>query len=169
MDRWEGFATVTGSTAGVVIGILFIAVSVISDANLAGPAKNRIAPTLAMFYVALLLSIVLLIPGQNRFVLGAEVLFFAAAYLAGPWVAKNNHIPVGPGYGDGLPTGMRFNATLIVGAGLTLLFDLTPGLYVLAAAIVANLGGGLGSVLRLLFETKNLNVDGVGPLPHDNQ
>jgi hypothetical protein len=47
MEGWEAFATVTGSTAGVIVGLLFVAVSIRAHV-IAADNKTRFYATSAL-------------------------------------------------------------------------------------------------------------------------
>jgi hypothetical protein len=72
---WAGFATVVATAAATLTGLLFVAVSInlqriLQYRNLPG----RAGQTLVMFGIPLVFSIFLLVPGQSRAVLAAELI-----------------------------------------------------------------------------------------------
>jgi hypothetical protein len=71
LQEWENFAVITGSAAGALTGLLFVAVSLNRD-RIAGHAGLRAeaGQTLVLFIVALLLTVLLVIPGMSAKVLG---------------------------------------------------------------------------------------------------
>ena len=68
---WDNFAVITGSAAGALTGLLFVAVSLIRDriARHAG-LRSQAGQTLVLFALPLLLSILLVLPGLSANVLG---------------------------------------------------------------------------------------------------
>ncbi|HEY0717226.1 MAG TPA: hypothetical protein VGD68_06380 [Streptosporangiaceae bacterium] len=71
LQEWQNFAVVTGSAAGALTGLLFVAVSLNRD-RIVGHAGLRAeaGQTLALFIVALLLAVLLVIPGLSATTLG---------------------------------------------------------------------------------------------------
>jgi hypothetical protein len=78
LPGWDTFAVVTGGAAGALIGLLFVSVSIRIDVISASPDfRNRGAATLSLFVIVLLVAIVLVVPGQDAWQLGAELLVLA--------------------------------------------------------------------------------------------
>ena len=78
MPGWDTFAVVIGGAAGALIGLLFVSVSIRIDVISASPDfRNRGAATLSLFVTVLLVAIVLVVPGQEAWELGAEMLVLA--------------------------------------------------------------------------------------------
>ena len=84
MENWGTFATVAGTAAASLAGLLFVAVS-IRTAVIARSQeqRNRAAQTLTLFVTALFITILLSIPGQSYRVLGAELVVLAILAGAG--------------------------------------------------------------------------------------
>jgi hypothetical protein len=85
MHEWDTFAVIIGGSAGALVGLLFVALS-IHAGRVAESAdlRNRAAQTLAIFAVVLLIGVLLAIPLQPEWLLGAELLtlgILAAALL----------------------------------------------------------------------------------------
>ena len=91
LQDWANFATVTGSAAGALTGLLFVAVSLNRD-RIVGHAGLRAeaAQTLVLFLVALLLAVLLVLPGISARTLG--VVLVVVALVSG--TAVNGRIPV---------------------------------------------------------------------------
>jgi Ca2+/Na+ antiporter len=83
VHEWDTFAVVVGGSAGALVGLLFVAIS-IHAARMAESAdlRGRAAQTLVIFAALLLIALLLAIPGQSRRVLGAEFLLLAALVTA---------------------------------------------------------------------------------------
>src|SRR6478735_8200823 len=82
MTGWSEFAVVTGGASAALVGLLFVAVTLRIDVISRAPdLRSRAAQTLTLFVVALMVAIVLTVPGQPGWVLGAEV--FSIAILGG--------------------------------------------------------------------------------------
>src|SRR6185436_14283178 len=75
MHEWDTFAVIIGGSAGALVGLLFVALS-IHAGRVAESAdlRNRAAQTLAIFAVVLLIGVLLAIPLQPEWLLGAELL-----------------------------------------------------------------------------------------------
>ena len=75
MHEWDTFAVVIGGSAGALVGLLFVALS-IHAGRIAESAdlRNRAAQTLVIFAVVLLIGVLLAIPLQPEWLLGAELL-----------------------------------------------------------------------------------------------
>ena len=82
LQDWDNFATVTGSAAGALTGLLFVAVSLNRDRIMehAGLGAEA-AQTLVLFLVGLLLAVLLVIPGMSARALG--IVLVAVAFVSG--------------------------------------------------------------------------------------
>ena len=75
---WLGFGEALAAVAGALTGLLFVAVSVKSDALAASRSlRSRAAQTLVLFMTSVLIAVVLVAP-QPRTALGTELLAVAA-------------------------------------------------------------------------------------------
>jgi hypothetical protein len=82
LAEWENFAVITGSAAGALTGLLFVAVSLNRDRIVGHPGlRAEAGQTLVLFIVALLLSVVLVIPGMSAATLG--IVLVAVAVVSG--------------------------------------------------------------------------------------
>lgn len=85
MDEWHDFFLAQAGAAGVLTGLVFVGVSInlekiISDPNSGLP--GRAAEALILLVAVLIMSTLLLVPGQGTMLVGAEVL----ALGLGAWV-----------------------------------------------------------------------------------
>ena len=82
VGAWGNFALVVGGASAALTGLLFVAVSLNAPRIAGHPALRASAgQTLVLFVVPLLSSILLMVPGQPRWVLGTELTVLAV--LAG--------------------------------------------------------------------------------------
>ena len=77
MDEWHDFFLAQAGAAGVLTGLVFVAVSInlqqiVSDPDSGLP--GRAAEALILLVSVLTASVLLLVPGQSRMMVGAEVL-----------------------------------------------------------------------------------------------
>ena len=79
---WVNFAVITGSAAGALTGLLFVAVSLNRDRIMDHPGlRAEAAQTLTLFILALLLATLLVIPGMSARTLG--IVLVAVAIFSG--------------------------------------------------------------------------------------
>jgi hypothetical protein len=133
------FAAVAGASAALA-GLLFVAISINLRQILAVPVLPvRAAASLGALLLALVVSLLLLVPGQSRTVLGAELLV-----CGGPaWLATTyGYLRVGRAEQQG---GFQYGSDLaitqlavvpVVGAGASLVAGAGGGLYWLVPALV---------------------------------
>ena len=158
---WENFAVISGSAAGALTGLLFVAVSLNRDRIVSHPAlRGEAGQTLVLFLLALLLSLLLVIPGDSARILG--IVLVALAIVAGAiqiltWRSGRRSSATGDGPEDRLarlvdavsPNLLTVLLTIVAGC---LQIAGANGLYWLAAAEVAALVGGV--VNAWLFLTR---------------
>ena len=78
LSGWENFAVTSGSAAGALTGLLFVAVSLNRDRIVGHAAlRSEAGQTLVLFILALLLSLLLVIPGTSPRVLGIVLVVVA--------------------------------------------------------------------------------------------
>jgi modulator of FtsH protease len=79
---WSNFAVITGSAAGALTGLLFVAVSLNRERIAGHPAlRSEAAQTLVLFMLPLLLAVLLTLPGTSATALGIAIVVLAV--LAG--------------------------------------------------------------------------------------
>jgi hypothetical protein len=78
MHEWDTFAVVLGGSAGALVGLLFVALSIhaqrISDS---ADLRGRAAQTMVIFAALLLTALLMGVPNQPEWVLGAELIGLA--------------------------------------------------------------------------------------------
>ena len=98
MHEWDTFAVVVGGSAGALVGLLFVAIS-IHAGRIAESAdlRGRAAQTLVIFAALLLVGLLRSIPVQPEWVLGIELVilavFVAFALIALDHLAQQSDSP----------------------------------------------------------------------------
>lgn len=160
MEKWSTFATVAGSAAAGLTGLLFVAVSIrIAVIGKSQELRNRAAQTLALFVTVLFVAIVLSIPDQSLRVLGIEVV--ALALITGiAMLLLDRRARAISGERDDRASNLAsivnavapnsVTSVLLLVAGVLLVFGLHAGLDVLVLPVVTALVGGVVSAWLLL-------------------
>jgi hypothetical protein len=156
---WTNFAVITGSAAGALTGLLFVAVS-LNRERIAGhpPLRGQAAQTLVLFMLPLLLSVVLVLPGSSAAALGIELIVLAVVAAAVLTLIGRGKKPVGEGLEDRLARlvdrvspNLVVLVLILVAGCLQLAGD--DGLYWVAASSVLSLVGGV--INAWLFLTRS--------------
>jgi len=139
---WQTFYAMTGGAAAALTGLLFVAMSLHAKAIMANRFfRDRAVATLMSLTSQLLISGAVLIPGQPLWLLGAEIEAIALLFSANLVRTIATRDRVGPPvastlthrlmeWGGGTLWLVLFNA-----AGLSLLFQVGGGLYLLAVVM----------------------------------
>jgi hypothetical protein len=154
---WGSFAVITGTAAGALIGLLFVAVSIRIEV-IAGSVelRNRAAQTLGLFVLVLLVAILLSIPRQATWVLGAELLV-VAAFVGSVLFVLDRRARSGAGSKPiahvlDVVSPNTFTSLLLAATGLLLILGVDEGSYALVPTVVVAIVGGVTSAW--LFLTK---------------
>jgi hypothetical protein len=142
---WLSFGEALAAVAGALTGLLFVALSVRSDAISASRGlSSRAAQTLVLFMTSVLVAVVLVAP-QPSAALGSELLAVALASGTVLLILDRRAGHAGTGairYIEKFSPNM-ITAVLVGVAGLTFLLKAGGGLYWLIPAAMASLLGGV--------------------------
>jgi hypothetical protein len=160
LEKWGTFATVAGGAAAGLTGLLFVAVSIrIGAIARSQELRNRAAQTLALFLTVLFITILISIPDQSYLVLGVELVALGLITGTGLLVLGRrakldaNTRETGAHAVASILDAVAPNAitsTLLLVAGLLLLFGVHAGLDVLVLPVLVALAGGVVSAWLLL-------------------
>jgi hypothetical protein len=155
MPDWDAFATICGTAAGALVGLLFVAVSIRADLLAKSREfRSRAAQTLILFGTVLILAMLLAIPHQQLLALGIEILVVSALLTASAWALdRRAHEDEHPLASSRLLEAVTPNALtilLLLISGVLLAIGFGAGLYVLVGAILVATVGGLASAWLFL-------------------
>jgi len=145
---WAELGLLVGGAASALIGLLFVAVSIKIDiVARSQDLLSRAAQTLALLLVALLSSMLLVVPDQELWMLGVEVVALVAVLIVVLTVFDHlakaaREKSVTARLIDQVSPNV-ISCLLLGSAGLSLTFDRHWGLYLLVPAFVALLTGGV--------------------------
>jgi hypothetical protein len=168
VESWDTFAVIVGGAAAVLLGLLFIAVSIRLAAFASNvELRNRAAGTLTLFGIVLLLALLLAVPAQSHRVLGVEIVVLAVLGGAGlfllDWRAGRNRGQQVVGRVLEMVSPDTVTTVLLLVGGLLLVFRVSAGMYVLVAPVVTAFVGGL--VNAWLFMTRVQEQPPASPAP----
>ncbi|GAA1951471.1 hypothetical protein GCM10009798_08430 [Nocardioides panacihumi] len=154
-SSWESFAVMVGGASGALTGLIFVVVSLDRDRIVQHPRmRANAARTLVLLILPLLVCLLILVPGEPRWVVGAALLAVAATTLYG--LLRIPRHSLGSEHSrlaevvDRRETSYVIAGLLAV-AGMVLLADRPAGLYWIVPAIfLAILTGVLNAWLFLV-------------------
>lgn len=155
MDAWHDFAVLTGGTLGVLIGLLFVGLSVrASTINLQLSLRYRIAQVLVLFLGLLCANAVVVMPVYIR-VAGIAVVVIANL-MGWALVHLDHESKRSPGRPDLERLLNRINPnvvtySLLMGTGVAWIFEQQWGGFLLALAVLFGTVGGLAAAWFLLL------------------
>jgi len=155
VHEWDTFAVVVGGSAGALVGLLFVAIS-IHAAPMAASAdlRGRAAQTLVIFAALLLIALLLVIPEQSQRVLGTEFLLLAA--LVATALIWLDHLARRTDSPRSVARTLKYvNPSTLTAAGIALacglmVFGVDWADFALVPVICAAIVGGLASAWLLL-------------------
>lgn len=154
---WGEFAVASAGAASVLTGLIFVALTINLDRILAVRGlPGRAGESVVMFLGVLVLSILVLVPGQSEQALGIEIVLVGAAYLAALlWILL-------PGLTGATRQPTSWRATRVIAAvasglpaviaGVSLLWGRGGGLYWLVPCFAISFAAGIGNAWVLLVE-----------------
>lgn len=157
--HWTDFGVATAGAAAALAGLLFVAISINLERILEfSNLPHRAAQTVILFALPLLISLLLIVPGQPRAALGSELLVIGLA--AGTFMLWTDaRVPLSEQetkvtrlFARILPSVVA-NGCLAV-AGATLLAGAGGGLYWVVPGVIAAFTFGLINAWVLLIEIK---------------
>jgi hypothetical protein len=154
--EWSELFVATAGAAAALAGLVFVAVSINLKTILAGPGlPERALQTLLMLLIVLVISIAVLIPGQDHVALGLELLFVAVCYSAGLFATSRVSLPTGRvprSWLIGQVVVLAIGAVPLLVGALSVLAESGGGLYWIAAGVVGAVFGGVSNAWVLLVE-----------------
>jgi hypothetical protein len=162
IGKWSDFALAHVGASAALLGLVFVGLSInLRDVIASSYLVNRALESVLLLGGVLATSTVVLIPGQARGVLTAELLLLAAVIFAAISYAQwgAGHQPVEPGK-PGPPRG-SFAVRRVIGLGAPLLVAITGitlwataggGLYWWVPAVLVSYFGALLNAWILLVE-----------------
>ena len=148
MADWTTFAVLLGGAAGALIGALFVSISIrVETIASSVELRSRAAATLALFVTALIASILIAIPHQHDRILGLELLVVDLALIACLLTLdrRARSSPSGRRIADVLRVASpdTITSVLLLVSAVLLAADVDAGRYVLVAAMLSALTGGV--------------------------
>jgi hypothetical protein len=160
MAEWSDFTVTTGGAAAALVGLLFVAVTLrIDEISRAPDLRSRAAQTLTLFAVAMVVAIVLTVPDQPEWVLGAELIVIAV--LGGAIMLTLNSRAQRVSHEDPIAQlldkyGTHATTIALIGvAGIATVLKARWGIYLLVPAQLAALVGGVLSAWLFLTKTSD--------------
>lgn len=160
--EWESFAVAHVGASAALLGLVFVGISInLRDIVGSGQLVHRAAEAVVLLGSVLFASTLVLIPGQSRGALSAELLVLAGALFAVLFFFQLGAVvqpvdPDNPGPPRGSLAARRVlglgSAILIAVAGVSLAAEVGGGLYWWPVAILAAYLGALLNAWILLVE-----------------
>lgn len=164
MESWDTFAVIVGGAAAALLGLLFVAISIrLNVIARSTELRNRSASTMTLFGIVLLLGVLLAIPEQSYRALGIEVVVLAVLGGAGlfllDWRAGRHREHQVIGRVIEMVSPNTVTTVLLLVAGGLLAFNVSAGMYVLVAPVIAAFVGGLTSAWLFMTRTEETRTE----------
>ena len=156
-EHWTDFGVATAGAAAALAGLLFVAISINLERILQFPSlPHRAMQTLILFALPLIVSLLLIVPGQPRAALGGELLGIGLA-AGSVMLVTDVRTPMAEQENKVTRLLFRMLPPIVTGsclvlAGATLLAEGGGGLYWLVPAVLAAVIFGLVNAWVLLIE-----------------
>ncbi len=162
IGEWTDFALAHVGASAALLGLVFVGISInLRDIIGSGTLVHRAAEAVMLLGTVLVVSTVVLIPGQRRAILSTELITIAVFAFAIIFFFQSDAVSqtADPGKG-GPPRGsvairrtLGLGTAVLIGlAGITLAAEAGGGLYWLPAAILTAYVGSLTNAWILLIE-----------------
>ena len=159
---WESFALAHVGASAALLGLVFVVISInLRDIVGSGPLVHRAGEAVVLLGGVLAVATVVLIPGQRKDALSAELILLAGALFAVILFLQRDAVaqavdpdrPAPPRASLAIRRVLGLGtAVLIALAGITLAAEAGGGLYWLPAAILAAYAGSLTNAWILIIE-----------------
>jgi hypothetical protein len=154
LSGWSDFAVVIGAATAALLGLFFVAVSIrVGTIARSAELRSRSAQTLTLLLTGLLVAVLLAVPDQRRWTLGAEYLVLALVVTGVAFTLDRRAAGRGPSaigrVLDAINPTLITCSLLVVAAVILFLGD-TDGVYFLVPALIAVLAGGVVNAWLIL-------------------
>ncbi|WP_460959737.1 hypothetical protein [Parasphingorhabdus pacifica] len=156
-DGWSDFGVAVAGAGAALAGLLFVVLSINLTNILAGKHLTaRSAHTMILLAVPLVISLLILVPGQDRRALGTELI--AAGLITSVWLATLNRPSersteqrfTGWLITGAVPAAVLSTSTLLAGVGT--ITETIGGLYWIPLGVITAFVGALLNIWVLLVE-----------------